>query len=75
MNTMQEIKTKVAAYNELQESTIQFIDELANHAMDISEDTYEDLIELKDMVYSDEILLQDAIKRATSIFDSMNLDK
>ena len=75
MNTMQEIKTKVAAYNELQESTIQFIDELANHAMDISEDTYEDLIELKDMIYSDEILLQDAIKRASSIFDSMDLVK
>jgi hypothetical protein len=39
--------------------------------MDISEDAYEDLIELKDMIYSDEILLQDAIKKATSIFDSI----
>lgn len=75
MKTMHEIKTTVKAYNELQESTIIFIDHLANHAMEISEDTYEDLIELKDMVYADEILLQDAIKKASSIFDSMNLVK
>jgi hypothetical protein len=72
---MQDLINKVKAYNELQEQTIQFIDKLANHAMDISEDAYEDLIELKDMVYSDEILLQDAIKKASSIFDSMDLVK
>jgi hypothetical protein len=68
---MQDLINKVKAYNELQEETIQFIDKLANHVMDISEDAYEDLIELKDMIYSDEILLQDAIKKATSIFDSI----
>ena len=74
-NTMQEIKTKVKAYNELQESTLKFIDQLADAAYDISKDTYEDLIELRDMIYGDEILLQDAITKASSLFDSMNLDK
>lgn len=68
---MQDLINKVKAYNELQEETIQFIDKLANHVMDINEVAYEDLIELKDMIYSDEILLQDAIKKATSIFDSI----
>jgi len=72
---MQEIKTKVKAYNELQESTLKFIDQLADAAYDISKDTYEDLIELRDMIYGDEILLQDAITKASSLFDSMNLDK
>lgn len=75
MNTMQEIKTTVKAYNELQESTLKFIDQLADAAYDISKDTYEDLIELRDMIYGDEILLQDAITKASSLFDSMNLDK
>ena len=68
---MQDLINKVKAYNELQEETIQFIDKLANHVMDINEVAYEDLIELKDMIYSDKILLQDAIKKATSIFDSI----
>ena len=75
MKTMEDIKTKVRAYKEMQQLTIVFIDELANHAMDINKDTYEDLIELKDMIYADEILLQDAITKSVAIFESMDLVK
>jgi len=71
MNNLSEINAKVKAYQELQAVVVSYIEELEQHVKMYNEELYLDLVDLKNDVWSDEILLQDAITKASSIFNSM----
>ena len=71
MNNLSEINAKVKAYQELQAVVVSYIEELEQQVKMYNEELYLDLVDLKNDVWSDEILLQDAITKASSIFNSM----
>ena len=66
---MQDLINKVKVYNELQADTIKFIDELITRANDLGMVLKLEVIKKK--IMHDEILLQDAIKQASVIFDKI----
>ena len=66
---MQDLINKVKVYNELQADTIKFIDELITRANDLGMVLKVEVIKKK--IMHDEILLQDAIKQASVIFDKI----